>query len=282
MSPAHRPHPPSPHPELATLAELDESLLDAPAAGRVCEHLAGCATCRERRAALADVQRLLGDAGEVTAIPDDVARTLDAALAAATPSGQAAAATVTPVGHPRRTPWNTGVLQAAAVAVLVLLLGGLGYSAVLSAHDDRSVGDTPAGSARPDGAGRAASGSAGSGAYPVTQSGRDYTRDSLRAAVASLLLGGPSAGARTSRPPPAADGLGPARLLGGAPLAACVANLAGGPVTPLAVDVARYEGKPATVIVLPTQGDAATVDAYVVAADCPAGTFLAFERVARP
>lgn len=283
MTSTHRTHwSPSPHPELVTLAELDESLLDPPTAGQVAEHLAGCAACRARRAALTDVPHLLRDAGEVLPIPGDVARTLDAALAAAaTPSATAAADTVTPVGHRRRTPWNTHVLQAAAVAVLLLLLGGLGYSAILSNHHDRSGGERAAGRAQPEGASQVASGSTGSGAYPVTESGRDYTKDSLRAAVPSLLLGGTGAGTRAPRPRAATDGLGPSRLLGGSPLAACVANLAGGPVTPLAVDVARFEGKPATVIVLPTQSDATTVDAYVVAPDCPAGTFLTFERVAR-
>jgi hypothetical protein len=73
-----------------------------------------------------------------------------------------------------------------------------------------------------------------------------------------------------------------ARLAGGAALAACVANLAGGPVTPLAVDIATFEGKPATVIVLPTPKDPTMVDAFVVEPGCPRGTWLYFERVPRP
>jgi hypothetical protein len=62
-----------------------------------------------------------------------------------------------------------------------------------------------------------------------------------------------------------------------------VANITGGgPVTPLAVDLGRFEGKPATIIVLPDPDDPAVVDVYAVAPDCPTGTFLTLERVALP
>jgi hypothetical protein len=129
----------------------------------------------------------------------------------------------------------------------------------------------------------------------VTASGRDYTSESLAAQVPALVRGlaaavpkpraatedragsAGSGSASTQTSPGSADG-----LTGGAPLAACVADLAGKPVTPLAVDVATYLGQPATIIVLPTTGSRTTVDVYAVAPGCPSQTFLAFRRVARP
>jgi hypothetical protein len=53
-------------------------------------------------------------------------------------------------------------------------------------------------------------------------------------------------------------------------------------VTPLAVDIGRFEGKPATIIVLPDPADASFVYAYAVEPACPTGTFLAAEHVALP
>jgi hypothetical protein len=53
-------------------------------------------------------------------------------------------------------------------------------------------------------------------------------------------------------------------------------------VTPLAVDLGRFEGKSATIIVLPDPTDRSFVDMYAVAPDCPKGTWLTIERVALP
>ena len=59
-----------------------------------------------------------------------------------------------------------------------------------------------------------------------------------------------------------------ARLAGGAPLADCLAALESGGATPLAIDLATYEGKPAAVILLPGTGEAGSTDIWVVAPDC--------------
>ncbi len=50
---------------------------------------------------------------------------------------------------------------------------------------------------------------------------------------------------------------------------------------PLAVDLARWQGQPAAVLVFPTPHDPASLDVYVVAPDCPTGLFLNFARVPR-
>jgi dihydroorotase-like cyclic amidohydrolase len=52
--------------------------------------------------------------------------------------------------------------------------------------------------------------------------------------------------------------------------------------TPLAVDLGKFEGKPATIIVLPAPGEPSFVNVYAVAPGCPTGTFLAWAHVALP
>jgi hypothetical protein len=130
----------------------------------------------------------------------------------------------------------------------------------------------------------------------VQASGTDYTQRSVVAAVPRLLAGTVAPRAAKSGPAPGApqpDGSAPAasaapsdaaeRLRGGPDLAACVTELAGEPTTPLAVDLARYQGRPAAVIVLPTPGDPATVDVNVVEPSCTRADaqLLYFARVAR-
>lgn len=282
---------PSAHLDPDVLADLDEDLLDAAEADRAARHLSGCAACRARHAALDDVRGLLSGAAVVTPMPDDVAHRLDAALGVARgPATATSAATVTPLSDRRRRVPGTRVLQAAAV-VLLLALGGLGYAAFLSPKDGTSTAGSASDARQEAGAQAGADGAA----YPVTASGRDYTSESLAAQVPALVRGlaaavpkpraatedragsAGSGSASTLTSPGSADG-----LTGGAPLAACVADLAGKPVTPLAVDVATYLGQPATIIVLPTTGSRTTVDVYAVAPGCPSQTFLAFRRVARP
>ncbi|MGZ4631432.1 MAG: hypothetical protein ACXV2G_02105 [Actinomycetes bacterium] len=264
------------HLEASTIADLDEHLVDADQAALATEHLAACSTCQARRTSLADVRGLLHDAGDVAPVPDDVAARLDAALLAAGPVTAEAAPTVTPLVGRARPAWSTRALQVAAVVVLLLGVSAVGYSALVGGSGSGSSSKTAASDAT------SAGGSAGAdaaGSYPVTSSGRNYTAETLRAAVPGLIAG------RTGRQSFGGSAESPqaeSRLLGGAPLAACVANLAGGPVTPLAVDAAQYDGKPATIIVLPAQGDPASVDAYVVAPDCPTGTWIDLQRVARP
>jgi hypothetical protein len=273
---------PSSHLDPTTLADLDENLLDPEGTARAREHLAGCPACQARRHALTDVRGMLRRAGEVTPVPDDVVRRLDDALFAAAggPATATAAATVTPIT--RRPPRNTRIVQVAAGVVLLLALGAVGFSVVQgSGSGSADSATSAAGGAAEKGADNGApERAAASGGYPVTESGRDYTRESLRAAVPDLVRGLVAASAPAQADAESRQGAG--RLLSGPPLAACVANLAQGRVTPLAVDAASFDGKPATIIVLPTAGDASTVDVYVVAPDCPEGTFVAWQRVPRP
>jgi hypothetical protein len=295
MSTPHTPHPS--HVDVDTLADLEEGLLEADQVSSVAEHLDGCAECRARRDALDDVQLLLRDGGaEVdAAAPDDVVRRLDDALAAAATPLPTASATVTPLTAlttRARQPWRTSVLQAAAVFVLVAAVGGLGYGGIRAVSGGNSSGTN---SAADSGGSGATEKRTAAHRYVVTSSGRNYTKESLRSAVPGLLSGKYDATAQGSggvavpsktptgaQAPAAGSVADPQRLRDGKALAACVANLADGPVTPLAVDIARFNGKPATIIVLPDPKDPSLVYAYAVAPDCAAGTFLAVAPVALP
>jgi hypothetical protein len=168
------------------------------------------------------------------------------------------------------------------VAASVLRGGGGGQDASTSASGGQAAEEKAVGPA--------------DGSFPVTASGRNWSPGSVVAAVPEIVAG--AAGPLAS--PPSgdtqadggdADGGGllsaspdgaTARLAGGPELAECVGNLNLGPVTPLGVDLARWDGNPAAVIILPTPEDPTSADLYVVTPQCPRGEFLYFARVARP
>jgi hypothetical protein len=300
MSTPQPPHTsPTPHLDVETLADLQEELLDPDQVTVVTAHLADCAECRATRDALDDVRVLLRDRGAegLGGAPEDVVRRIDDALAAAGPPVATASATVIPLKIPGRSPARTRWLRAAAVLVLLAAVGGIGYGGIRALNNRGGVtSDSAASSGGGEGTKAAAR-------YSITTSDRDYTQATLRAAVPELLAGSLRAadGATlgTTKVPSAAEAPGsaaaptpssssstattdPQRLRAGPALAACVANIGGGPVTPLAVDLGRFEGKPATIIVLPDPDDPSFVDVYAVAPDCPTGTWLTLERVALP
>jgi len=300
-----------------TLADLQEDLLEPAAARSAGEHLAGCPVCADRADRLARLPGLLADAGTAGPVPVEVATGIDAALSAeAVSAGAPGARTVTPLDPERRgSPVGMRVLQAAAV--LVLVLAGVGLA--LSALGGGSDGDAGTAGSAVDSGGGSSERSTTLGQFPLTVSGRAWTGSSLTEAVPDLLaarlsppvdaqtLRESAAGSDTSRtdapedegaddgtdedsqentatPAPAAAPTGAQRLASGPALAECVAALADGPVTPLAVDLATWEGDPAAVILLPTPDDPATLDVWVVAPDCsPADAKVRyFARLARP
>jgi hypothetical protein len=90
--------------------------------------------------------------------------------------------------------------------------------------------------------------------------------------------------AATGKTAPNASGDVPP-LLSGASLTACVAQLTGGTTTAaVAVDRGTYEGKPADIVVIPTENDPTTLDVWVLAPGCTADNadVLNFSRIARP
>lgn len=279
------------HLDADALADLHEGLLAADRAADARAHLERCPECRAVEASLRAVPASLAAAAEAGAMPADVVARVDDALSRAgrdrVPSGSAAAMTVTPLGsRTRRSPVGTRLLQAAAAVVLVLAVVGVGASVLMSGGGGASSGGS---------SGASANGPGGKATYALLATGADYSASSLAGAVPRLVAGEgrPFSAARdgdagpTTASSPAEGAVAPddtGRLAAGAALADCVTALADAPAVPLAVDLARYEGKPAAVIVLPGLDDPAMVDVWVVGPGCRQGDdqFRFFTRVARP
>ena len=292
------------HPSADTLADLDAGLLDPAAEREARQHMVGCDRCRADLAALQAVPGRLAAVADAGPVPDDVVHRLDAALAAvaAEPASTAVTRTVTPLRAPEQhSPRGMRVLQVAAVVVLLLAGGALGVSALRggsSGSADSTAADSAGGSS-------ATGPKAALGSYPLTASGTDWTAASLASAApqlaagtlaptvapssAALEDGAPAAGDSTESPgdvaaAPGLASLPTGRLAGGTALAGCVAALADGPVTPLAVDLAQFKGQPAAVILLPGLAGADKMDIWVVGPDCTAGNdqTLYYASVPRP
>lgn len=270
------------------------------AAPEVAEHVAGCPSCGQL---IADLQRASPYvAASLAAAPAPVeppglqARLTEAlaterqgsnAALAGPPPLAAATAPPTPHGSvtvlpPARTqrrgwlPWAGGVAAAA-----VLVTGGLLLTHG-SGTGSSSTATSASGSSSPE--------------LVRNDTGTDYARDgkALVAAVPGLLAGAgrsarqPAAGVASSpgavgRPTPAgSDPLAGLRTTEG--LASCLASLTSPdvPGDPLAVDYARYAGRPALVVLLPSTAPG-KVDVFVVGAGCSQrdATLLYFTRAAR-
>jgi anti-sigma factor RsiW len=111
------------HPDVAEISDLTEGLLPPERSADLRRHLKGCPLCADVHASLEEIRGLLGTVPGPPRMPDDVARRIDAALAAeavlnatarddttthegaTTPVGAAApdGVTATPVGTPTHT-----------------------------------------------------------------------------------------------------------------------------------------------------------------------------------
>ncbi len=141
-----------------------------------------------------------------------------------------------------------------AAAVVLLGAGGAVLSQVVP---DGGRADSTA-------AGAALSGSPEKRAAPdasvrATASGTDYTADRLAAQVDQVMAGrAVSAVAAPTGP-----------LATPAGVAACLAALGAPQSTPLLVDVARYQGAPAAIVVVPASGGGREI--WVVSTTCSPG-----------
>ncbi len=275
------------HPDVDTLADYSEGLLDAAATSTVAEHLTACAECRDRLASFAAVSALLAELPDPV-LPDDVAEQIDTALAGASGAGQVAGSA--PLRRRwRMTPTTAGL---AAAAAAVLFAGAI------------VVGITHGNGTSSNGTATSATGGS-TVAVPRSTSGRDYDPQTLAAALPDLLhpgeqpraadsarsgeaqLTAPQAGPNpaAAAPVPVPTELDRLRTAPGA-LDACVGALTKGegPVSPVSVDFARFQGQPAAVIVLPTAGKPDRVDVWVVGPSCGPGQedVRYFTRLPRP
>ena len=252
------------HPDDETLADRQEGLLPRDDAAGLDAHLAGCARCTQRASLLRGLAARLAEDAGTEAVPDDVAVRLDRALDQARRSDQRTIVPALPDGN--RTSVSMRLLQVAAV--LVLLFAGVGV--VAGSLGGRGADDA-ATEAKATGEADAGGSMAAEQTFPVSQSGTDWAPESVTEQVPAIVRGTLPGSTRLRAADDAAEApaAGSAsRLLAGPALGECVTGLNGAPVTPLGVDVASWEGDPATVIVLPSPGEPDQVEVWVVAPDC--------------
>src|SRR5262249_8564376 len=190
-----------------------------------------------------------------------------------------------PPPRPRGGPRRPGLARrVAAVPAAVAVVAGGGYGVVRLVSGNSTAG-TAASERAPvsepkaaapgmsaGGSGSASFGASGSMAsYPrVVSSGTNYQPGQLKAQVTAVLTRSRQHAATGAGPTLPAPAKGPS-----ARSPACVAQVTGGK-RPLLVDLAKYQGRPATIIVVPGQRPG-TLRALVVAGECtpPASRVLA-------
>ncbi len=282
MSQHHDPvHPDSDHLTPEVLADLELGLLDDESRDHAELHLTHCATCTALQgdlAALSDAMSALPD----EPMPDAVWEQLSTALAdepVVTPSGSA---TVVPIEAARKRRWARPGIGVVAGAAGVALVGAIIGGNVLGDNNSASTSGGPT----------AASDSVREALvnpYSATQSGTKYDAAALDSQVTQLV-----AARKTFSPTPAppADSTAPTASpttsgelaspeptmngdSGVAPLAtdpaaaqACLEGYLGVPgVRPLAIDIGKWEGEPAAIIVLPA-ADPNRAEVWVIDPDC--------------
>jgi hypothetical protein len=270
------------HLDADVLAEFRAGLITGRRGRKIAGHLAGCDRCTALDDKLAGVGALLASV-PAPAMPDRVARQLDMALAAEVadrrdhPERSGRDVTREARAHARRS-GNRGFrrpalrILAPAAAVVVLAAGGYGLSRVIASPGGQPAFSS-AGSAENATASHAANATAGGAArsanraaepadgspelkpkiksppgFTVVASGTDYQRATFQQQLKGQML---------------APAPHPARAPS-APIAACVHRVTGG-VNPIFVDSARFNGQPATVIVVRTSNGE---KAWAVGAGC--------------
>ena len=172
----------------------------------------------------------------------------------------------------------------AAAAVVVVLLGG-GVVVGTMGGGSSSGGASNASSA-PEVAG--VSNLVGTAVTSETRSGTAYTRGSLATQVTTSLAAMSSAKDASTGSAPATGSVtaaGQKPLLEGAALTACLTALTGtSTASAILVDRGTWAGADVDVIVLPTTGDATSIDVYVVHPTCTASSadIVQFSRLHRP
>ncbi|MFR9797526.1 anti-sigma factor family protein [Streptomyces sp. MS06] len=287
------------HPDVAEISDLTEGLLSSSRAGEVREHLSLCEQCADVRASLEGVRGLLGALPDVPPMPADVARRIDAALAAEVPLQ---------VGTANHGADSADADDAAPAAPPV---SGTG----LSGHGDRvDVSRETAEPGRPAGHARAATGPGrkdrkrhggrrrallgtalgaavlglgsvlvssltGGGGSGTVAEGRPstaadtFSSDTLQQQVTALLAT-ESKPTKDSRSPHSfgiqgeVDSASP-KVLQGSVLPECVRRGLGSQDGPaLATENGTYQGKDALLVVLPDGTDSSRVTAYIMDATC--------------
>jgi hypothetical protein len=260
----HQAHAEAVHVDTEALAEYREGLTGRLRARRIAAHLASCDSCADTDARLTAVTTALA-ATPAPPMPPAVAQRLSAAISAtAQARADARPLPAAPGAPPRvhdperarggsqRPPWHRPVaLRILAPAAVVCLLAGGGYALTRMGNGSKITGsassaslpkpEKAAGQAGPGAVGgpvhagpNGGSGSAPSVAFSAISSGTDYQPgEKLLTQVESELSKRTTAKPYTVTPT----------------LRGCVDKVTGG-LTPTMVDVARYQGQPAAIIVV--------------------------------
>lgn len=238
-------------------------------------------------------------------LPDSPAALVDADSDERATGRHAATVTVLPSAEERRGPSYRGFTKLLAVAAAVVVVAGVGGILVKNAGTFSGGAATSAGA----GASQAPEAADSSGGTPVDVSktagtGVNYSAAQLATQTRSLVSGkvpaaapestrSPVATGATASPGTGTDGATPQpsrnplmSLPVGSVLDRCVQLIttSATPPAPVAVDSGTYEGKPALVIVLPSEDDATSLDVFVVSPDCGQGSepdLYEFQRVPR-
>jgi hypothetical protein len=238
------------------------------------EHLQTCARCRQEWEQQRDVRDLLRALPDPGLIPPDVATGLSAALGRLSPddvepaeqltSRHAVGATVVPMAAPvphrsfvdRSKPW-----LAAAAAVVVLGGGGAALVQQWGTGGGDSASTAAGSSADDSSSGRKLA--EGAANDVVTSTGTDYAKKDLASQVEAL-------GRRSSSAPAQGDlSSDDTRLATPDGLSSCLSALGVDPGAVTAVDLARFDGEPAAVVVLRAEGGGQ--DVWVVGRGCRQG-----------
>lgn len=214
------------HLDYDVLADLAEGLLDDEFAGSVQAHLAECAECRARSEDLVSVSELLA-AAPMPMMPPDLALRLDKLVLAEAEKGS-----VSDLAARRRM--RSVRFMSVAAAVLVVGGGGLAGHALLTSDTSKNSTATVQAPVRPEAAAGQSDSALAQLSVRSVKSKTDYRQATLAGQVTEQIQAGDS---RSMNVTPSAQLIG------------CVKLVSGGSRT-LLVDQARYEGQPATIIVV--------------------------------
>ncbi|MCT4354900.1 zf-HC2 domain-containing protein [Streptomyces sp. Je 1-79] len=272
------------HPDVSEISDLTEGLLSPSRTAAVRRHIEGCSLCADVRTSLEEIRGLLGTLPGPPRMPADIAGRIDAALAAEAllsattpdiatpvsrettsgrpdapsstapapapdrPAGRAQAATGPGRSKPRRrrTAALGAIFGAAALGMTLFLTQGGMQTLTGGESADTKTGTAASGVAAEQFDGR-----------PVeTQVQELLQGDSLRVPKATQPESLNAEGGNTPK-------RGTAETL-----PECVKAGTGRTDAVLAFDRGEYQGTPAYLLVLPSDGDSAQVQAYVLDASC--------------
>ena len=298
MSQHHDPvHPDSDHLTPEVLADLELGLLDDESRDHAELHLEHCADCAALRGDFATLAETMSDLPDEP-MPDAVWEQLSEALAAEPVVTPAGAATVVPIKAARKRRWGRPGIGVVAGAAGVALLGAIFVPSVLGGGDSTTTSND---SGVPV-AGGDSVGELPATAFAATQSGTKYDQNALNSQVTELVAArqtftptpAPSVDATVATPSPSTSGEvaspppTPGNDRGVPPLAtdpaaaqACLEGYLYAPgVQPLAIDIGRWGGEPAAIIVLPGS-ESNLADVFVIDPDCsgPGDPLLYFATV---